>query len=50
MVAGSFCGWGSGSGRAFDFWGRGWGVVQNRESPDCRSLVLGISAHYDGQL
>ena len=50
MVAGSFFGWGSGGGRAFNFWGRGWGVVQNRESPDCRSPEVGFSVHYDGQL
>ena len=28
----------------------GWGVVQNIESLDCRSPVVGISAHYDQQL
>ena len=32
------------------FGGGGRGVVQNRESPDCRSPEVGISAQYDRQL
>ena len=46
MAAGSICGWGwwgCGVGGAVDTRGRGRGVVQNRESPDFRSLEVGIS-------
>ena len=39
MVAGSLCGWGSGSGRAFDIWGRGWGVVVSLQIVDLHRLA-----------
>ena len=43
MAAGSICGGRSGGGGAVDIWGGGRGEVQNRESPDFRSLEVGIS-------